>query len=421
MITMDGLHHLSVDIETYSDVDLKKAGLYKYAENPAFSVLLFAYCLDEGPVHVVDLACGESIPEDVVDALYSPQVIKHAYNAAFEIACMSRHLGAKLPLSQWRCTMLHGLYVGYPGSLDATGKALGLEEDKRKMAAGKALIRYFCTPCKPTKANGGRTRNLPHHDPGRWDLFKEYNAQDVVTEMEIERRLSSFPVPADVQTQWELDLEINRRGVAVDMDLVHGALELDATGRAELIAEARELTGLDNPNSIAQLSGWLQEQTGAEIPKLTKEAVSDLLGEDSLPDNARRVLEIRQELGKTSNKKYNSLEAAVCSDGRVRGLLQFYGANRTGRWCLAEGSAVRVKTKEGLVTDKPIERVSDDDLVWDGCRWVRHGGVVYSGEKETISWDGVTATPEHIVWLSESRKATLEYAKANKLNLWRGL
>ena len=323
---------MSVDIETYSDVDLKKAGLYKYAESPAFSVLLFAFSLDSGPVHVIDLACGEAIPEDVVDALYSPEVIKHAYNAAFEIKCLSRHFGRQLPVCQWRCTMLHGLYVGYPGSLDATGKALGLEDDKRKMAAGKALIRYFCTPCKPTKANGGRTRNLPHHDPGRWDLFKQYNAQDVVTEMEIERRLSAFPVLAKVQTQWELDLEINRRGVAVDMDLVHGALELDAEGRAELIDEAREITGLDNPNSVGQLAGWLEERTGEAVPSLTKDIVSDQLARENLPGDARRVLEIRQELGKTSNKKYNSIHNFTCSDGRARGLLRFYGANRTGRW-----------------------------------------------------------------------------------------
>lgn len=420
MIAMDGKHHLCCDIETYSDVDIKKAGLYKYAESPAFSVLLFAYSLDNGPVHVVDLACGESIPGDVVDALYSPQVIKHAYNAAFEIECLSRYFGAQLPPSQWRCTMIHGLYVGYPGSLDATGKALGLEEDKQKMAAGKALIRYFCSPCKPTKTNGGRTRNLPHHDADKWALFKAYNAQDVVTEMEIERRLSSFPVPDMVQQQWELDLAINKCGVAVDTDLVGGALELDADGRASLLTEARSLTGLDNPNSVGQLVGWLRERTGEEIPKLTKEAVSDLLGADSLPDDARRVLEIRQELGKTSNKKYNSLEAAVCADGRVRGLLQFYGANRTGRWCLAEGSLVRVKTKAGDVTEKPIERVSVDDLVWDGCEWVHHGGVVYSGEKDVISWDGVTATPEHRVWVSEDRKVPLGYAKENGLKLWAG-
>lgn len=418
---------MSCDIETYSDADLKKAGLYKYAESPAFSVLLFAYSLDGGPVRVIDLACGEAIPDDIMDAMMRPDVVKHAYNAAFEWYCLGRYFelhkttGAlELWLRQWRCTMLHGLYVGYPGSLDATGRALGLPEDLRKMAAGKALIRYFCTPCKPTKANGGRTRNLPHHDPGRWDLFKEYNAQDVVTEMEIERRLSRFPVPADVQAQWELDLTINLRGVAVDMDLVHGALELDAAGREELTAEAKEITGLDNPNSLNQVAGWLRKETGDDVPKLTKEAVADMLERADLPGDARRVLEIRQELGKTSNKKYNALDVAVCADGRVRGLLQFYGANRTGRWCLAEGSLIRVKTPAGDVTEKPIERVSVDDLVWDGCEWVHHDGVVYSGEKDVIYWDGVTATPEHMVWVSEDKKVPLGYAKENGLKLWAG-
>lgn len=329
---MDGLHHVSIDIETYSDVDIKKAGLYKYAESPAFSVLLFAYSVDGGPVQVVDLACGETIPQDIVEALYSPHYIKHAYNAAFEIECLSRYFGSALPVSQWRCTMLHGLYVGYPGSLDAVGKALGLSEDKQKMAAGKALIRYFCSPCKPTKTNGGRTRNLPHHDADKWALFKAYNAQDVVTEMEIERRLSSFPVPDMVQQQWELDLAINKRGVAVDTDLVDGALALDADGRASLLTEARSLTGLDNPNSVGQLVGWLRERTGVDIPTLTREDLADLLALDDLPDDARRVLEIRQEVGKTSNKKYTALDTAVCADNRVRGLLQFYGANRSGRW-----------------------------------------------------------------------------------------
>lgn len=329
---MDGLHHVSIDIETYSDVDIKKAGLYKYAESPAFSVLLFAYSVDGGPVQVVDLACGETIPQDIVEALYSPHYIKHAYNAAFEIECLTQHFGSALPVSQWRCTMIHGLYVGYPGSLDAVGKALGLSEDKQKMAAGKALIRYFCSPCKPTKTNGGRTRNLPHHDADKWALFKAYNAQDVVTEMEIERRLSSFPVPDMVQQQWELDLAINKRGVAVDTDLVDGALALDADGRASLLTEARSLTGLDNPNSVGQLVGWLRERTGVDIPTLTREDLADLLALDDLPDDARRVLEIRQEVGKTSNKKYTALDTAVCADNRVRGLLQFYGANRSGRW-----------------------------------------------------------------------------------------
>lgn len=418
---MDGRHHLSVDIETYSDVDIKKAGLYKYAESPAFSVLLFAYSVDGGPVKVVDLACGETIPRDIVEALYSPHYIKHAYNAAFEIECLSRYFGSALPVSQWRCTMLHGLYVGYPGSLDAVGKALGLSEDKQKMAAGKALIRYFCSPCKPTKTNGGRTRNLPHHDADKWALFKAYNAQDVVTEMEIERRLSSFPVPDMVQRQWELDLTINKRGVAVDTDLVRGALALDADGRAAVLEEARSLTGLNNPNSVSQLAGWLRERTGVDIPTLTKDDLSDLLALDDLPDDARRALEIRQELGKTSNKKYTALDTAVCADKRVRGLLQFYGANRSGRWCLAEGSMVRVKGLAGDVTDVPIERVTRDDLVWDGCGWVQHDGVVYSGEKDVITWDGVTATPRHKVWLSDHLKIPLYWAKALRLPLWRGM
>ena len=339
---MNAVHHLSIDIETYSDVDIGKAGLYRYARSPAFSILLFAYSLDGGPVQVVDLTePGAYLPEEVVRWLFDPACIKHAYNAAFEWYCLSRHFqlretpGAFTPrtwLPQWRCTMLHGLYCGYTDGLDATGKALGLPQDKQKMSAGKALIRYFCVPCAPTKSNGGRTRNLPHHRPDKWQLFKDYNAQDVVTEMEIERRLSNFPVPAAVQAQWVTDQTINLRGVAVDTELVASALELNATVRAQYIQEATQLSGLDNPNSVAQLSKWLQTETGEEVTDLRKTTVADLLSKELPSEDARRMLEIRQELGKTSNKKYNALDAAVCADGRVRGLLQFYGANRTGRW-----------------------------------------------------------------------------------------
>lgn len=227
--------------------------------------------------------------------------------------------------------MLHGLYCGYPAGLDAVGKALGLPQDKQKMSVGKALIRYFCIPCKPTKANGGRLRNLPEHEPEKWELFKTYCRQDVVTEMEVDKRLSAFPVPDFVQKQWETDQEINVRGVAVDMDLVECALYLDAQNRADRIEEAKEITGLENPNSVSQLSGWLSKETGKDINSLTKETVSELLT-GSLSNDSKRVLTIRQELGKTSNKKYEALSVAVCSDSRVRGLLQFYGANRTGRW-----------------------------------------------------------------------------------------
>ena len=229
--------------------------------------------------------------------------------------------------------MLHGLYCGYPAGLDAVGKALGLAEEQQKLSTGKALIRYFCTPCAPTKTNGQRTRNLPHHDPAKWELFKTYNAQDVVTEMEVERRLSAFPVPDAVQAQWVTDQIINCRGVAVDMDLVDGALELDASARTEYLREAAALSGLENPNSVGKLTKWLQAELKEEdIPNLNKTTVTELLGKDLPSEDARRMLELRQELGKTSNKKYNALETAVCADGRVRGLLQFYGAARTGRW-----------------------------------------------------------------------------------------
>lgn len=335
---MDAVHHLSIDIETYSDVDIGKAGLYKYAQSPAFEILLFAYSLDGAPVQVIDMTePGGQLPGHVVQHLLDPGTIKHAYNAAFEWYCLSRHFKAndrwaEKWLSQWRCTMLHGLYCGYPVGLDATGKALGLPQDKRKLAAGKALIRYFCVLCTPTRSNGGRTRNLPHHDPDKWELFKTYNGQDVVTEMEIERRLSNFPVPDAVQAQWVTDQIINLRGVAVDQAMVEGALDLDAAVRKDHLREATELSGLENPNSVAQLTAWLQAETGEEVTDLRKATVSDLLGQELSSDAARRMLEIRQELGKTSNKKYSALETAVCPDGRVRGLLQFYGANRTGRW-----------------------------------------------------------------------------------------
>lgn len=342
--------HLSIDLETYSDVNLKKAGLYRYVQSPAFEILLFAYSLDGAPTQVVDMAQGEKIPLEVVHALTDPQCLKHAYNAAFEWYCLSKYMGAQLPPSQWRDTMLHGLYAGYTAGLDATGRALGIPEDKQKLATGKALIRYFCVPCKPTKSNGGRTRNYPHHDPEKWELFKTYNGQDVVAEMEIERRLSVFPVPDFVQKQWETDLLINARGVAVDMDFCEGALELGETIRAQLTDEAVQLSGLQNPNSVKQLARWLSAETGDDITSLRKETIKELLGRDNA-DHVQRMLEIRQELGKTSTKKYDAIEAAVCDDGRVRGLLQFYGANRTGRWA---GRLVQVQNLPRTYTE-PLE------------------------------------------------------------------
>lgn len=342
--------HLSIDLETYSDVNLKKAGLYRYVQSPAFEILLFAYSFDGAPTQVIDMAQGEKIPLEVIHALTDPQCLKHAYNAAFEWYCLSKYMGAQLPPSQWRDTMLHGLYAGYTAGLDATGRALGIPEDKQKLATGKALIRYFCVPCKPTKSNGGRTRNYPHHDPEKWALFKTYNGQDVVAEMEIERRLSVFPVPDFVQKQWETDLLINARGVAVDMDFCAGALELGEIIRAQLTDEAVLLSGLQNPNSVKQLARWLSAETGDDITTLRKETIKELLGRDNA-DHVQRMLEIRQELGKTSTKKYDAIEAAVCDDGRVRGLLQFYGANRTGRWA---GRLVQVQNLPRTYTE-PLE------------------------------------------------------------------
>jgi DNA polymerase len=326
------LHHLSIDLETYSAVSIGAAGSYRYILDPSFEILLFAYSLDGMPVEVIDVASGQVIPLWLKSAIKNPLYIKHAYNAAFEWFALSKYLGL-LPPDQWRDTMLHALYCGYPASLDAAGKAMGLPEDKKKLATGKALIRYFCVPCKPSNANGNRTRNLPQHDPAKWALFKEYNGQDVVTEMEIERRLSAFPVPAFVQKQWETDLLMNARGVAADMEMVSGALVIGATVKSQLMAEARQLSGLDNPNSIKQLAQWLTDATDsdAEITSVTKETVATMLKQPQ-PANVQRMLEIRQELGKTSTKKYDALETCIADDGRVRGLLQFYGANRTGRW-----------------------------------------------------------------------------------------
>jgi DNA polymerase len=334
---MCAAHHLSIDIETYSSVDIGAAGLYKYAQSPDFQVLLLAYSLDGAPVEVLDLTTDPLLPLKLVQALFDPNTVKHAFNAAFEWYGLSRYLQGRMPippadwLPQWRCTMLHSLYCGYPASLASTGRALGLPEDKQKMTVGKALIAYFCKPCSPTKANGGRTRNLPAHAPEKWALFKTYNAQDVVTEMEIERRLSGFPVPPTVQIQWVQDQAINVRGVGVDLELVAGAQALDGGGKELGSEEARRLTGLGNPNSPAQLLPWLRSR-GVNVDNLRKETVADLLARDNLPDTVRRVLELRQSLSKTSIKKFDALETVAGEDGRARGLLQFYGANRTGRW-----------------------------------------------------------------------------------------
>lgn len=386
------LHHLSIDLETYSTVSIGAAGSYRYILDPSFEILLFAYSLDGMPVEVIDVASGQVIPLWLKNALKNPLYIKHAYNAAFEWFALSKYLGW-LPPDQWRDTMLHALYCGYPASLDAAGRAMGLPEDKKKLTTGKALIRYFCVPCKASNANGNRTRNLPKHDPAKWKLFKEYNGQDVVTEMEIDRRLSAFPVPAFVQKQWETDLAMNARGVAADMEMVSGALVIGATVKSQLMAEARQLSGLDNPNSIKQLARWLTDATDsdAEITSVTKETVATMLKQPQ-PANVQRMLEIRQELGKTSTKKYDALETCIADDGRVRGLLQFYGANRTGRWA---GRLVQVQNLPRTYTHPlPPARQLVKDRNIDGLR------LMYGSINDTLSQlirTAFVATPGNVL------------------------
>ena len=321
-------HHLSIDIETYSDQDIGSVGVFKYVDTPEFEILLFAYSYDFGDVKVVDLAQGETIPKQVVKDLYNQDVIKHAYNAAFEITCLNR-AGMYTPADQWRCTMIHGMYLGYPAGLARLGKVLGLPEDKQKMSVGKSLISYFCKPCKPTRTNGGRTRDKPYGDPDKWDLFKVYNRMDVVTEMEDYKRLQPFPVPQEVQDDWVTDYYINARGIQVDRALVAGALKINEANRKELLTRSKALTGLPNPGSRAQLLPWLKEH-GADLPDLTKETVKEAL--KTATGDVREVLDIQSRLAKSSVSKYEALDRATCMDGRIRGTLQYYGAGRTGRW-----------------------------------------------------------------------------------------
>lgn len=323
------MEHLSIDIETKSSVDIGKAGLYRYAQSDDFGILLFAYRYGDESVQIIDLAQGEKIPDKIVEDLRNPQIVKHAYNAAFEWYCLNK-AGYTTPLCQWKCTMIHGLYCGYTAGLDATGKAIGLPQDKRKLATGKALIRYFCVPCKPTKNNGHRTWNLPRHASEKWELFKEYCKQDVVTESAILRRLEAFPVPEEEEKLWQMDIRMNAFGVKVDTALISGALQINEHSTELLENEARAITGLQNPNSSVQLLDWIHNN-GVEMDNLQKVTVTEKLSDD-LPDNVKRALEIRQQLGKTSIKKYVAMDTAKGKDDRVRGLTQYYGANRTGRW-----------------------------------------------------------------------------------------
>lgn len=368
---------LSIDIETYSDYDLSKCGVYKYAESPDFEILLFGYSIDDGEVQVIDLAAGEHLPPEILNALTDDNVQKWAFNANFERVCLSRyvsdmdigldpfadnHHSAEIlgkakylnPIS-WRCAMVWSAYMGLPLSLEGAGAVLGLE--KQKLTEGKDLIRYFCSPCKPAAANGQRTRNLPEHASDKWESFKAYNRRDVETELSIQERLAKFPVPDTVWEEYAHDQEINDRGVALDMALVRNAIKADARSRTELTRLMKELTDLDNPNSVQQMKQWLADN-GMETDSLEKKVVTELLKD--APEPLGKVLSLRQQLAKSSIKKYQTMENAVCADGRARGMFQFYGANRTGRW------AGRLIQMQNLPQNHLI------DL--EDARWLVHDG-----------------------------------------------
>ena len=328
---MINLKSISWDLETYSSVDLTKCGVYRYCESEDFEILLAAYSIDGGAVQVTDLACGEKLPQEILDALEDETVEKWSYNSQFERICLSRLLGYPagdyLAPESWRCSMVWASTLGLPRSLESVGAVLGLE--KQKLTEGKDLIRYFCVPCKPTKANGGRTRNRPEHDPEKWERFKAYNLRDVETEMQIQKRLSKFPVPDAIWEEYHLDQEINDRGIGVDMELVRQAIVMDARSRERLTATMQELTELNNPNSVQQMKQWLADH-GLETDTLGKKAVAELI--KTAPEPLREVLSLRQQLAKSSVKKYAAMENAVCADGRAHGMFVFYGANRTGRF-----------------------------------------------------------------------------------------
>ena len=322
---------LSIDIETYSDQDIKKVGAYRYVDTLEFEILLFAYAYDDEPVKIIDLAMGETIPDKIIKDLHNPNVIKSAFNANFERTALGEYFGYMSP-DQWRCTMVKALTIGLPGSLDMVGKALHLPEDKQKLATGKRLIQYFCKPCKPTKANGGRTRNLPVHELEKWELFKEYCIRDVESERDIRKKLDKFITTKNEQDLWTLDQIINDRGVNTDITVIERAIKMSNDYTATLLARAKELTGLENPNSLAQLKKWIGNKTGQVVESITKDPIPGLI--EAAGDNleVKEMLELRQLMGKTSVKKYETMLRSRGSDGRIRGILQFYGANRTGRW-----------------------------------------------------------------------------------------
>ena len=372
------MKEMSIDLETYSDVNITKCGAYKYAESDEFEILLFGVSVDGGPVVVYDLACGNSIPDEILAALSDENVTKWAFNASFERVCLSNWLkkhrpeyftgysipedpaGQYLNPASWKCSMIWSAYMGLPLSLEGVGAVLKLQDQKLK--EGKDLIRYFCTPCKPTKANGGRTRNLPKHDPEKWELFKKYNQRDVEVEMAIQKRLSKYPVPEFIWDEYHLDQEINDRGIMLDMDVVENAIAFDEKSKSALMLQMQNLTGIDNPNSVAQMKEWLSDN-GIEAESLGKKDVKNMIPETN--GDIKEALTLRLQLAKSSVKKYQAMQNAVCKDGRAHGMFQFYGANRSGRWAgrLIQLQNLPQNHMNDLAEARAIVRIGDYDTL----------------------------------------------------------
>jgi len=380
---------LSIDIETYSSVSLTNCGVYPYTESPDFDILLFAYAFDDEPVKCVSFAEGEKLPAEVLNALADPNVTKHAYNAMFERVCLKVYLSRKygweiweiegreeFPIEQWRCTMVHAYMAGYSGRLGSVGKALGLSEDKAKLRSGKALIRYFSIPCKPTKVNGGRTRNLPEHNPEKWQEFKKYCSRDVEAEREIFRKIEAYSISNFERKLYVLDQEINDRGVLIDKTLVDNALECNKLYKTDLIKNAKKLTGIENPNSVAQLKKWIETYEGFSVPSINKDTLQEIVRKSKKPETIE-MLKIRKELAKTSIKKYQAMSNCTRKDGRAGGLLQHYGASRTGRWA---GRLVQVQ-------NLPKNKMLDLD---DARNFLLNGDyealdIIYASVSDTLS------------------------------------
>ena len=372
---------LAIDIETYSSVSLQKCGVYAYAQSPDFEILLFGYAWDDGPVEVIDLARGQKLPQELQDALYDPEILKTAFNASFERTCLSAFMGQITPPEQWSCTAVMARELGLPGSLEAVGEVIGLPEDKQKSKTGRALIRYFSIPCKPTKTNGQRTRNLPAHDPDRWALYVEYNRQDVEAERAIRKKLSRFPIYEREQPLWVHDQHINDRGVGVDLALAEKAVEIDGVIKSRLLEKAKALTGLENPKSTSQLKGWIEDTAGIEVESLNKKSIAGVRADASCAE-VDQMLDIRAGLAKTSTEKYSAMLRTACPDGRIRGLTQFYGAARTGRW------AGRLVQMQNL----PQNKMPDRDL--DTARQL-----VAAGDLETLElfFDDISGTLSQLI------------------------